>query len=175
MVNIVRAHHCPGEFLHEVILFIRAFGGGEEGEGIGAVFRGNLLETTCHQIERLLPGGLAESRRISSFGGGRHPRPTVPDEGAQEPVRAVDEIHAETALHTQPAVVHRILFITTGADYAVVFDGEHDAAAAATVGADSAHLAELPFSSLADTGMFHQRAGGTDLDAVSAEGAGALL
>ncbi len=60
VIDVIRTDHGARQFLHQIALFIGALRRRNERERVWTVLRFNLSEFTCHQIESLVPTGLAE-------------------------------------------------------------------------------------------------------------------
>ena len=60
MVDVIRSHHCPGQFLEEVILFIGALGRSQKSDAVGPLLLFDFLETRSDGVEGLIPGGFVE-------------------------------------------------------------------------------------------------------------------
>ena len=63
VIDIVRAEAGAHQLLKQIGLLVRAFGGTETGQRLGALLVADLDETFRGDIERLLPGSFAEVRK----------------------------------------------------------------------------------------------------------------
>ncbi len=60
VVDVVGSNDGAGELLHEEALLVGALGGGDEGEGVGAVLLLDLGEFLLNEVEGFVPGDLDE-------------------------------------------------------------------------------------------------------------------
>ncbi len=56
VVDIIGANDRPGQFLEQVVFFVGAFGGGKEGDTVGAVVAANLVQSGSDGFEGGVPG-----------------------------------------------------------------------------------------------------------------------
>ena len=101
MVDIVGAEPGAHQFLHQISLFIGAFGRAKAGQGVAAVAVADTFETGCRHLQGLFPAGF--SKMAVGIGGidwqGRRFRRVVaPDQRFGQPLRAVDIVETETPL-----------------------------------------------------------------------------
>ena len=88
MVNSIRPHYGPGEFLDQVIILIRAFSGCQ-----GRKFTPFAIsKLACDQFQGLIPAGFLEGT-------------VYLDEGSCQAVRMVDKTEAVASFDAQVAVV----------------------------------------------------------------------
>src|SRR3990172_9347239 len=123
VVHIIRAEDGSGQLLEQIVLFVRGLGRGGHADGIGAVARGNLAEPRGNQFEGLLPGGLPE------------PAP-LPDQRHCQPIRAMNELKAESPFCAETAPVGRPVEVRPDHNHLAILDVQIQLAATPTIGAD---------------------------------------
>ncbi len=161
VVDVVRAEDGADQLLEEVRLLVAALRGPEAGHGTGPVRVTDLRQPARHQVQRLVPGGLAEGGHhlvvVDDAAGlaapfALHVRGQrtlgvgviAPDERRGQTLRVERVVEAVTPLHAQPLLVAGAL-ATVGEDDGVCL-GVHvvaDRASDAAVGADGVDGLEL--------------------------------
>ena len=99
VVDVVGAHHRPGELLQQVVLFVGGPGGGDCAEGRALA----LGESGGDEVKGLVPGGFDQVA-------------VLPDVGRGNTVVAVDVLVAELAPGTRVALVNGAAEVGDGAD-----------------------------------------------------------
>src|SRR5690606_10028961 len=103
VVDVVVAEALTDQLLEEIGFLVRAFGRAETGDRLAAEVVAKAEETPGRDVERLVPGRLAEMgpgiRRIDvqSLGG----RILAADQRYGQPLRVVDVVETETALDAE--------------------------------------------------------------------------
>ena len=166
MVDVVAAHHQPGELLLHVAILVGGLGRTQRPKGVAAIFG----QTGRHQVQRLVPRRLAEGAGVSlAFADQRRFDPVVVlDEGVPEP--AFDAQHPHAGL---------VIWIVMGGDdgfrnsvFASIIHLKPDPAAHAAIGAGGA---DGVCRNGGSRWLFHaDGSGGADAKALSAGGADAF-
>ena len=110
VIDIVRSEAGAHELLEQIGLFVGTFGGAEARKGVCAALLADALQRTAGEIERLIPGRLAEHRQRI---GGIHREvrrlvyPGFADQRLGQALRMMRVIEAEAPLDTEPFVVGR--------------------------------------------------------------------
>ncbi len=108
VIDVVGSEPGAHELLEEIRLLVRALRRAEARERARAVRVADSRERAAGEIERLVPGRLAEHgegiRRVDDkFAGFR--KAGLPDERLRQALRVRDVIEAEASLHAQPVVI----------------------------------------------------------------------
>ena len=109
MVDIIRSHHCPGQFLEEVILFIGALGRGQKSDSVRPALLFDFLETRSDYVEGLIPGGFFEL-------------PIFLDQGLSQPFAILDEFVDIPTLDAEPSLADRVCLTRLGTHKLAVQD-----------------------------------------------------
>ena len=171
MVDIVGAETRPHELLEQVGLLVAALGRSEARQRVRSVVVADAPQRAACQCQRLLPARLAEGfqrigrihRALGILG-----HALLADQRPREPLRVMDVVEAEAALHAQPVVIGRAVASFDAHDL-VVLDVIRELAADAAIRAQRRYGAvgrrEIRFL------RRRERAGGTRLHAFAARDA----
>ena len=179
VVDVVVAESLPDQLLEQIGLLVGALGAAEARHRLPAALVAQPPQPLGGRVQRLLPGRLAEDvapvLRIDVQPLGR--RVVAAQQRLGEPVRMMDVVEAEPALHAQPPLIGRSVEAVDMGDFAVP-DLEADLAADAAERADARHLRLRARRIAGLLGVHHrgrhQRAGRAGLHALAAGHAGAL-
>ena len=183
VVHVVGADAGAEEFLEEVVLLVRAAGGGESGHRVRSVGRNHACQSFRHDVQRGLPRyghevvgpaclERAGSRQCPRLGGeAQFVGQILAHQGLGQAIGARDEVPAGAALDAQELAVDGRLPVASGVDDALVLRLKLQAAADAAVAADRALGGELRLAPLADARLGQQGRRRADLDAAPAEDA----
>ncbi len=127
VVDIVRADHGPRELHEHEVVLVRALGGPQDADGVGAVDVPELGELRGGFLQGFFPGGAPEGGAFL-------------DERCGQAVGMLDEFVAVPALDAKGPVVHRMVAARGHAGDDVVFNMQEKAAAAAAPGAGRGYL-----------------------------------
>src|SRR3972149_11291853 len=130
VIDVVGADNRAGELLEQVVRLADGAGGGPQAEGVRAVTLLYVAEAGGHQVQRLVPGGLAEAA-------------VGLDQGRGQPVRAADEVPGELPLHAEGALVRGGAEVRRRAYHFAAGHVQVDAAAGAAEVAHRGHARDL--------------------------------
>jgi hypothetical protein len=120
VVDVIRSHDCPGQFLEEVILFIGALGRGQKSDTVGPLLLFDFLETRSDGVEGLIPCGFME---LSIF----------LDQRLGQPFTILDEFVDIPALDAESSLADRIRLAGLGTGKLAVQDLQIKSAATPTI------------------------------------------
>jgi hypothetical protein len=98
---MIRSDDGPGQFLEEVIFFVRALGRSQKSDFVGPILFFDFLETGSDRVEGLIPGGFVE---LSIFF----------DQGLRQPFAILDEFVDIPTLDTKPSLADRVCLARLG-------------------------------------------------------------
>jgi hypothetical protein len=126
VIDVVGPKPHPSKFLKEVVFLVRAFGGSQKSQAVGAVSFLDLFQPGSRIVERLVPGTLLESTVLA-------------DHGRRESVRVVNELVAIPAFDTEFTLIHGIGLGREGPQELSVEDFQQQLASAPAVGTSGSH------------------------------------
>jgi hypothetical protein len=106
---MIRSDDGPGQFLEEVIFFVRALGRSQKSDFVGPTLFFDFLETGSDRVEGFIPGGFVKLSILL-------------DQGFRQPFTILDEFVDIPALDTKPSLADRIRLARLGTDKLAVQD-----------------------------------------------------